>query len=129
MQQNKTPFIKAPKVHRIITYERGKQGEITECGEGHRPTYLIMEYICGKTVRQIMTGDAEASCKRGYEFYGYVAKAEGLIKISSPNDQIPGPAGGEFIINPLFGEEGFARCQYRSVKEIETYFNKVHIVI
>ena len=147
MEQNKTPFIRIPQVYRIIKYRLKWPGEedtprvrhikggvlpdyleVIEGGEGPLPTFLIMEYVYGKTLQQMRREKSQALSEKTDEFYRPIATGISLLlNIPPPNDQVPGPVGGGLIRNPLFGEDTMAMHQYRSVKEIEKHFNAVSL--
>ena len=147
MEQNKTPFIKIPQVYRIIKYRLKWPGEedtqrirlikdvvlpdyleVIEGGEGPRRSFLVMEYVYGKTLQQIMREDFQTYSEKEDEFFRPIATGISLLlNIPPPNNQVPGPVGGGLIRNPLFGEETIAPHQYRSVKEIEKHFNAVSL--
>ena len=102
MEQNKTPFIKIPQVYRIIKYRLKWPGEedtprvrlikggvlpdyleVIEGGEGPLATFLIMEYIYGKTLQQIMRENFQAFSEKKDEFLSDVSRR---TRVQVPRD-------------------------------------------
>lgn len=111
MPPNQTRGILIPEIYR--TFENGKR------------FFIVMEYVPGKTLAQLVEelGWASQQTTRSNS----IARAIRLLmSIKPPPGQKPGPVGGGRIRHPLFKDDT-SYCEYSSVDELEAHLNKVFI--
>ena len=102
--------IHVPEVYRVFTV-RGS-------------TYIIMEYVPGRTLREIMDEDSDFD-KVSSQLYDKILRGiQLLLSIPAPEDAAPGPYGGGIIRHPLF-KDYTAAIEYDSVEMLEKHINKV----
>lgn len=91
-------------------------------------TYIVMEYIRGKTLAKLME-DRETFKETYQYYYDSIERAlKLLLSFPVPKDAAPGPYGGGIIQHPLF-KDYRAAIQYDSVDMLERHLNKVSTVI
>ncbi|KAL2278619.1 hypothetical protein FJTKL_14338 [Diaporthe vaccinii] len=88
--------------------------------------FIVMDYIDGKTLRQLQEQQDWDSKKE--TFINDIARAiQLLMSIQPPPGQKPGPVGGGHIRHPLFKDDS-AFGEYSSVEELEKHLNKVSTI-
>ncbi|KAL2292419.1 hypothetical protein FJTKL_09391 [Diaporthe vaccinii] len=86
--------------------------------------FIIMEFVPGKTLAQIME-ESESWESRREEVTAKVYRAiELLLSLPVPRDAKPGPVGGGHIRHPLF-KDCEASIEYKSIDLLERHLNKV----
>lgn len=103
--------IRIPKIYRVI--------------DRHDSVYIVMEYVPGKTLREISNRDDYTdSC-----LYSQIEKALRLfLSFKVPSTVPPGPAGGGLIRHPIF-KYTTASVIYKSVDKLQEHLSKVCISI
>lgn len=109
MPADQTRGVHIPEIYR--TFESGTN------------FFIVMEYIPGKTLRQLLK---EPGGKSAWEsLTNKIANGIRLLmSIPAPPGQTPGPVGGGLIRHSLFKHET-SYCEYSSVDELEDHLNKV----
>lgn len=104
--------VRVPEVYRVFS--------------SHGRTYIIMEFVPGKALREIMKEQTKTSFyKMVNPLFDKIARGiELLLSIPAPNDAKPGPYGGGIIRHPLF-KDFVATVEYDSVEMLEQHINKV----
>jgi hypothetical protein len=106
-EMNPAPGVKAPEVYFAFEYE----------GE----TYIVMEYVHGQTVAELLRDPSNSA----NWIYDVVTKAvTHLVGIPVPSDARPGPAGGEHVHHWFFRDND-APTEYPSIDELQNHINKV----
>ncbi|KAG8168742.1 hypothetical protein KVR01_001491 [Diaporthe batatas] len=94
----------------------------------HRGFYfLVMEFVPGKTLRQILKDDKDLGAGQVDHSMLFKHIAEGirlLICVKAPPGSKPGPVGGGFIRHPFFRDLE-APTPYRDIEMMETHLNKI----
>ncbi|KAH7153356.1 hypothetical protein EDB81DRAFT_882294 [Dactylonectria macrodidyma] len=91
-------------------------------------TYIIMEYIRGKTLAKVME-DREHFKDAHLYYYENTERAMKLfLAFPVPENATPGPYGGGIIRHPLF-KDYQAPIEYDSVGMLEKHLNKVSTVV
>ena len=88
----------------------------------NKKEYIVMEYVQGKTIRQLL--DKESVDTRLQECYTQVAQAIKLFLSIPILTAIPGPVGGGIIRHPLF-KDTIASVEYSSVAHLQAHLNTV----
>ncbi|KAH6999729.1 kinase-like domain-containing protein [Ilyonectria destructans] len=102
--------VRIPEIYRIIETENS--------------TYIIMEYIRGRTLAKVMEDESVFVQTRFY-YYDRIERAlKLLLSFPVPKGAAPGPFGGGIIRHPLF-KDYRAPIQYDSVDMLEKHLNKV----
>jgi len=110
MPQQRRAGIHVPKIYRVI--EEGADG-----------VYIVMEYVNGKTLKELL--EEGVSHDQLQEYYNQIAKAiELFLSIKVPDGVTPGPVGGGIIKHPLF-KDTIASIEYNSVDELQQHVNNV----
>ncbi|KAK2596516.1 hypothetical protein N8I77_013403 [Diaporthe amygdali] len=113
MPPNQTRGIRIPEIYH--TFNVGE--------ELNQKMFIIMEYIDGKTLAELVEEHGYETTKKTHE--GSIARAIRLLmSIKAPKDQGPGPVGGGRIRHPLFKNET-SYLAYSSVDALEKYLNQV----
>lgn len=108
---NNRQGIRIPKIYRVIRLNSGW-------------TYIIMEYVQGTTLRDLMT-DWKSFKANSESYYARVEMAlKLLLSLPVPQDTAPGPYGGGIIRHPVF-KDSMAPIQYDSVEGLERHLNNV----
>lgn len=111
LQPGAEPACHAPEVYRTM-----KIGDLF---------FIIMEFVPGKTLAQIME-DSESWKLRREEVTDKIYHAiKLLMSLPVPRDAKPGPVGGGHIRHPLF-KDCEASIEYNSVDILERHLNKVN---
>jgi hypothetical protein len=109
--------IRIPEIYRIFTDEHPS---------GNSMVYIVMEYVPGKTLLQILR-DTPGSKSVEY-LYDRIAKAIKLfLSFKVPDDATPGPYKGGIIRHPLF-KDYEAAIEYSSVAQLQHHINKVRAI-
>ena len=99
--------VKAPEIYLAFEYE----------GE----TYIVMEYVHGQTVAELLRDPFN----NANWIYDLVAKAvTHLVGIPVPSDARPGPAGGGYVHHWFFRDND-APTEYASIDKLQHHINKV----
>lgn len=102
--------VRIPEIYRIIETENS--------------TYIIMEYIRGRTLAKVME-DESVFVETRFYYYDRIERAlKLLLSFPVPKNAAPGPFGGGIIRHPLF-KDYRAPIQYDSVDMLEKHLNKV----
>lgn len=113
MPPNQTQGILIPEIYR--TFESSER------------FFIIMEYIPGKTLLQLV--EQQGLTSQRITRSNSIARAIRLLmSIQAPPEQKPGPVGGGCIRHPLFKDDT-SYCEYSSVDELEMHLNKVFIAL
>jgi serine/threonine protein kinase len=111
--QSEREGIRIPEVYRIFT---------DDYPSGQSMVYIVMEYVPGKTLLQILRDPPN---QRLEHLYDHIAKAIRLfLSFEVPHDATPGPYGGGLIRHPLF-KDYEANIEYSSVAQLQHHINKV----
>jgi len=109
MPQQRRAGIHVPKIYRVI--------------EVATTVYIVMEYVNGKTLKELL--EEGVSHDQLQEYYNQIAKAIKLfISIKVPDGVTPGPVGGGIINHPLF-KDTIASIEYTSVDDLQQHVNNV----
>ncbi|KAL1862581.1 hypothetical protein Daus18300_008541 [Diaporthe australafricana] len=109
MPQDQTKGIRIPEVYRTL--------------ESDERLFIVMEYVPGKTLQQVVDQEGWESQKAALT--NSIARAMRLLmSIPVPAGQKPGPVGGGHIRHPLFKDHTSFR-DYPSVDELEQHLNIV----
>jgi serine/threonine protein kinase len=101
--------IRIPEVYRVI--------------EKDDIIYLVMEYIHGETLKDLLTKDIADDSLRGK--YEQIAKAiKLLLSIKVPENAVPGPVRCGIIKHPIF-KDTVASIEYASVDELQRHLTFV----
>jgi hypothetical protein len=111
--QSEREGIRIPEIYRIFTIDDPS---------GESMVYIVMEYVPGKTLLQIL---CDTPNQRLEHLYDHIAKAiKLLLSFEVPYDATPGPYGGGIIKHPLF-KDYQANIEYSSVAQLQHHINKV----
>ncbi|KAG8170135.1 hypothetical protein KVR01_000880 [Diaporthe batatas] len=84
--------------------------------------YIVMEYIPGKTLQQLMDQKDWSDPQRAARTNSIARAMRLLMSIPVPAGQTPGPVGGGRIRHSLFRDD-ISYCVYSSVDELEKHLN------
>lgn len=112
MPKQDTTGIRIPIIYRV--FSRNKR------------VYIVMEYVQGKTIRELLDKESADTCLQ--ECYNQVAKAIKLFLSIPISTAIPGPVGGGIIRHPLF-KNTIASVEYSSVAHLQAHLNTVTLNI
>ena len=101
-----------PQIFRILNTRRG--------------SYIVMEYVQGKTIGQLYQNIErfEENSKPYYDKFATGIKL--LLSIPVPSDAKPRPCGGGIIKHPLF-KDGEAPIRHDSIGMLEEHINTVYL--
>lgn len=109
MPPDQTRGIIIPEIYR--TFESGKR------------VFIVMEYIPGRTLKELQ--EQQDWNSRGGICIDSIARAVRLLmSIPAPPGQQPGPVGAGRIRHPLF-KDSLSSFEYASVDELEEHLNNV----
>lgn len=109
MPADQTRGVHIPEIYR--TFESGTK------------FFIVMEYIPGKTLKQLL--DEPGGESAWESLTNKIANGIRLLmSIPAPPGQTPGPVGGGRIRHSLFKHDT-SYCEYASVDELEDHLNKV----
>lgn len=107
--------IRVPEVYRVFS--------------AHGRTYIIMEFVPGKALREIAKEPVMISTRASYSetmppLYDKITREiELLLSIPAPNGAKPGPYGGGLIRHPLI-KNSIAVIEYDSAEMLEHHIKK-----
>lgn len=105
-----------PKVYRWIEDD---EAEDTHC------TYIVMEYVPGKTFQQLLEEPMDKTHEK--ELENNVAHAVSLLlSIEMPADTPPAPLGGGVFSHVIFRDHE-APVEYETLADLEGHLNRVSI--
>lgn len=109
MPPDQTRGVRVPEIYRTL--------------ESDGKFFIVMEYIPGSTLGQLL--DQEGGASRQEALTNSIARAMRLLmSIPVPAGQKPGPVGGGYIRHSLFKDDT-SYCIYPSVDELEKHLNVV----
>ena len=85
-------------------------------------TYIIMEYVQGETLEELLAKNTLDDCQKEYSQISKAMKT--LLSIEVPKGCAPGPIGSGLIRHPLF-KGAVASTEYDSVHELQQHINNV----
>lgn len=98
--------------------------EVYRTVEIGRRLFVIMEYVAGKSLAQIV-GDDETWEAHGEEVTNKICQGmKLLLSLPVPQDAKPGPVGGGIIHHTIF-KDFEAAIEYDSIDMLERHLNKV----
>lgn len=112
MPPDETKGIRIPEVYRTLQ-------------SGHW-FYIIMEYIPGKTLQQLIDQNDWGESRQKAVTISSSRAMRLLMSIPVPAGQTPGPVGDGQIRHPLFKDDT-SSCNYSSVDELEKHLNDVRL--
>ena len=91
--------------------------------------FLVMEFVPGKTLGQILKeDDHKGEGQVGHSIlYKHIAEGIRLLSAKAPPGSKPGPVGGGIIRHPFFNDFE-AATPYRDIKMLEAHLNNVSMV-
>lgn len=93
----------------------------------HRDFYfLVMEFVPGKTLQQILIDDENVGAEQVDHsiLYKHIAEGIRLLSVKAPPGSKPGPVGGGVIRHPFFNDFE-AATPYRDIEMLQKHLNKV----
>lgn len=110
--------VRIPKVYRWI--------EDDEAEDSHY-TYIVMEYVAGKTFQQLLEEPIDETHEK--ELENNVAHAISLLlSIEMPADTPPAPLGGGLFWHLIFRDHE-APVEYETLADLEGHLNRVSIAL
>lgn len=103
--------IRIPEIYRVI--------------ETTSAVYIVMEYVPGKTLHELIEREGGLVTKALDEQFNQIEKALRLfLSFKVPDKVAPGPVGGGIIRHPIF-KDYEASIEYSSVSELQDHVFKV----
>ncbi|KAH9212293.1 hypothetical protein DL95DRAFT_246645, partial [Leptodontidium sp. 2 PMI_412] len=96
--------------------------QIYRCIERGSMVYIVMEYIQGRTIHELLKDFPEGLLEDKFD---RISKAiDLLLSVRIPPNVAPGPVGGGTIKHPIF-KDSTASTEYKSVNELQQHISRV----